>query len=714
MLNPDVVKNEKMIRAVIDKCLRKEIHPNTKPSIDFIYKILDDAYTNSVIYDVTDMRPAIMAFALNSSHQASYCIGLVSKMKFKSDVVNDDIPCDQEAPIVFFDVEVFPNLFIICWKKQGDNQSVIRMINPTPEDVKMLTKYRLIGFNNRNYDNHIIYARMMGYSNIELFNLSCAIVNKGSNAKFREAYNLSYTDVYDFSASTNKKSLKKWEIELGIKHHELGLPWDQPVPEELWTTVAEYCDDDVYATEAVFEYLKADWMTREILAKLAKGTVNDSTNSLCAKIVFGDDKHPQSKFIHPDLSELFPGYVFKNGKSTYMGVETGEGGYVYANPGCYGNVALLDIASMHPTSAECMNMFGPYTKRYSNIKKGRIAIKHKDYEEAARLLDYPIEELKACDNKALANGLKTVVNSAAGMSCASFDNPFRDPNNVDNIMQKRGALFMVTLKNEVEKRGFIVAHIKTDSIKIPDATKEIVDFVMDFGKRYGYTFEHEATYDKMCLVNNAVYIARKAKPEKCMTLYGYVPDENMPDEHNEVFKWTATGAQFAQPYLFKTLFSHENIEFEDLCETKSATTSLYLDLNETLPDVTCQEKELLKLQKKDPQSERIPELISEVAKGHAYKFIGKVGQFCPVVSGVGGGILVRENKGTYASVSGTKGYRFMETEKVKTLKLEESIDISYYRKFVDDAIDDISQYCNFDWFVSEVEYDKENNQIIPF
>ena len=35
----------------------------------------------------------------------------------------------------------------------------------------------------------------------------------------------------------------------------------------------------------------------------------------------------------------------------YRGEEVGEGGYVYSEPGMYGNVALLDIASMHPHSA---------------------------------------------------------------------------------------------------------------------------------------------------------------------------------------------------------------------------------------------------------------------------------------------------------------------------------------------------------------------------
>ena len=121
----------------------------------------------------------------------------------------------------------------------------------------------------------------MGYSNEQLYNLSQRIISGDRDAFFGEAYNLSYTDVYDYAAT--KQSLKKWEIELGIHHKELGLPWDQPVPEERWIEVAEYCDNDVIATEAVHEHLKADFTARQILADLAGGTVNDTTNSLTTR-----------------------------------------------------------------------------------------------------------------------------------------------------------------------------------------------------------------------------------------------------------------------------------------------------------------------------------------------------------------------------------------------------------------------------------------------
>ena len=192
------------------------------------------------------------------------------------------------------------------WKLEGENNPVVRMINPKPAEIEELMRYRLIGFNCRRYDNHILYARMMGYSNKQLYDLSQRIIsgNKGDKGIFfGEAFNVSYTDVYDFASAGNKKSLKKLEIEMGIHHQELGLPWDQPVPEELWPKVAEYCDNDVIATEAAFNYLSADWTARQILADLAGMTVNDTTNTLTTRIIFGQVRKPQNEFQYRNLAE---------------------------------------------------------------------------------------------------------------------------------------------------------------------------------------------------------------------------------------------------------------------------------------------------------------------------------------------------------------------------------------------------------------------------
>lgn len=709
MINFDAVKSEKSLRDLIKRNLNKEIHPGTKPSVDFIYKILEDSYDSGLKYDVTDLRPQILSFANNSTNQADYCVRLVSKMKFKSEEASEPSDNHSDEKLVFFDVEVFPNLFLVNWKYEGDENKCVRMINPTPQDIESLLKFKLVGFNCRRYDNHILYARYIGYDNKQLFNLSQRIINDSKNCLFSEAYSISYTDVYDFSSS--KQSLKKWEIELGIHHQELGLPWDQPVPEDKWIQVAEYCDNDVIATEKVFKHLKADWVARQILAKLSGLTVNDTTNQHSARIIFGNDQKPQEKFVYTDLSTMFPGYTFENGKSTYRGEITGEGGYVYAEPGMYGNVALLDVASMHPTSIEQLNLFGPYTKNFVEIKSARLLIKNKKIDKVRNMLNGALNEFlnsTEYDLSDLAYALKIVINMVYGMTSAKFDNKFRDPRNKDNIVAKRGALFMIDLKHAVQEKGFTVAHIKTDSIKIPDASQEIIDFVMEFGKKYGYTFEHEATYDKMCLVNDAVYIAKDKSTNS----------------------WSATGAQFAQPYVFKSLFSKEPILFEDMCETKNVSKgTLYLDMNEGYPDVSEYEnciatryfakhrenlspelsrKQRMLLDKYKDWSEE--KLIEEITTGHNYVFVGKVGQFCPIKPGCGGGELYRVADDKYYAATGTKGYRWLESEVVKSLNKEEDIDKRYYINLVDEAVSSISEFGDFEWFVSDEPYKTPQNK----
>lgn len=446
-------------------------------------------------------------------------------------------------------------------------------------------------------------------------------------------------------------------------------------------------------------------------------TTNSTTNALTTRIIFGEDRNPQSQFnyrfmgtidgeieaylIPPDDAcgspvdpeytlfdskhrPIFPGYKFEwitvdeKGKklekgywrSTYRGEEVGEGGYVYAEPGVYTNVALLDVASMHPSSIIAEELFGPiYTKRFADLVQARIFIKHKQYDKAkellgkrcAKYLDDPAQA------KALAGALKIAINSVYGLTSAKFDNPFRDKRNKDNIVAKRGALFMVNLKHEVQRRGFTVAHIKTDSIKIPNATPEIIQFVMDYGKLYGYNFEHEATYERMCLITKADYVAKYMTKEEAEKQYGYIPS----DLYDHGGEWTETGDWFMDSYLFKTLFTHEDITIDDMFEVNSVSTALYLDMNENL------------------------------SKGeHNYIFVGKCGAFCPVMDGCNGGELVRQNGDKFDSANGAKGYRWKEYEVVKELGLKNQINRDYYDKRTKAAKAEIENYIPFDLFVS--------------
>jgi hypothetical protein len=654
VLSADTVKSEKGLRDLIARNFRKEIHPGTKPSIDFIAKILDDSYASGLSYDVSDLRPKLVAFANNSTNQSLACLKVVQRMRFSSEavrpaaLVTPEVPNDDDRPVSFFDCEVYPNLFVVCWMYE-DSDTVVRMINPTPQDMEGLFKMKLVGFYNRRFDNHILYGRYMGYNNAQLYQLSQRLISNGTNATFAAAYSLSYADVWDFSSK--KQSLKKFEIELGIPHMEMDHPWDEDVPEELIHKVVEYCENDVRATKATWLDRRQDFVARQILAELSGLTVNDPTAKHTAQIIFEGDRNPQASFVYTDLSKEFEGYEFDAGKSTYMGEEVGEGGYVYAEPGMYENVALLDVASMHPTSIIKLNMFGEYTKNFKGLVDARLAIKNGDYQTAREMLGgklapYLEDEKQAKD---LSWALKIVINIVYGLTSATFDSPFRDKRNKDNIAAKRGALFMIDLTKYVQELGYKVVHVKTDSIKIANADEEIIDLVYAFGQKYGYTFEHESTYQKFCLVNDAVYIAKT--------------------QHGRDTEWYAVGAQFKVPYVFKTLFNGEPILATDLAETK------------------------------------------QVAKGHMYlhfstgpHFVGRTGRFIPVTeeSGVGGKLMRRFNDKDYA-VTGTKGYFWVESDAVKNGGMgftPEDIDTSYFERLVDEAKATIGKFGSFEEFAA--------------
>lgn len=681
VLTAKTVQSEKGLRDLIGRNLRKEINPSTKSSVDFIQKILEDAYLSGMAYDVTDLRTNVMAFANNSSNQPLECLKTVKKMRWKSDEQVEaahahagDAFFKQGAPrdarLVFFDVEVYPNLFVVCWMFE-DSDVVVEMINPTPQDIEGLLKLKLVGFNNRRYDNHILYARYMGYDNEQLYKLSQRIMEKSVGSMFGEAYNLSYADIYDFSSK--KQSLKKFEIELGLHHMELDIPWDEPVPEELWPKVVRYCVNDVMATKETFRSRFQDYVARQILADLSGLTVNDTTQKHTAKIIFGNDRNPQKSFVYTDLATEFPGYKFDpynvEQKSSYRGEDPGEGGYVYAEPGMYENVALLDVASMHPTSIITLNLFGEYTPKFEDLLNARLAIKHGDYATARTMLDgklapYLQDETAA---KELSYALKIVINIVYGLTSAKFDNAFRDIRNVDNIVAKRGALFMIDLKHFVQERGFTVAHIKTDSIKIPNATPEIIEEVTKFGEKYGYTFEHEATYDKFCLVNEAVYIAGKLDPDDSK------PNYNKDGVRVNKYKWYAVGAQFQHPYVYKTLFSNEDITFNDLSEAKSVVKgAMYLDFDA---------------------------VQKPMFNYRGMHFVGRTGLFVPVLTG--GGILYRVLDGNKYAVQGTKGYFWIEAEIAKSIDKEPELDIdmSYFENLANEAIKTINKFGDFEEFV---------------
>lgn len=624
----EIVWNEKKLREFVLRCLRKEHHGSTKPEIDFMFKVLNEAKDDNVEFDLSDLSEVIYKFAMSSTNQYEYCMHLfpsiplstIEKPEEKVWSRNEIIP-DEE--LIFFDIEVFSNLLLVCWKQYGlvmpedyfdrmvlSNNKYGYSFKGNKDDVNRLEQWReqhktkfavlfnpstslleymmtkpLVGFNNRKYDNHIVYSGYMGATTMDMYNQSQSIINNDGGT-VGGAYNISYADVYEFHDI--KQSLKKWEIELGIKHDESEFPWDRPLEEFNWVRVAEYCMNDVNATEAVFAHPKGQdaYTARKILCQLTDMPVNTKTQTLAEKFIFGDDPRPQDKFNWYNLAQEFPGYDFnkyRKPQSLYKGKEPSEGGYVSSKPGVYGvapsckdiidgttgrkkDIIYIDVDSMHPHSLIACNYFGPYTPKFAALVTCRMHIKNGRYEEAAHAFDDIDPTLSdklqpyltnPDTAKGLGHAMKIVINIIYGMTSAKYDNKFRDPRNVDNIVAKRGALFMMELEIQLTERGVDVIHVKTDSMKLTNYTDEDVQFAMDFAHQYGYNFSVECVFDRLALVNKAVLI-------------GHIPDE---EKHNG---WEAVGSQYAEPFVFKKLFSNEIIEEHDFAILKSVKSSIYL------------------------------------------------------------------------------------------------------------------------------------------
>lgn len=576
-----------------------------------------------------------------------------------------------------------------------------------------------MGFNNLGYDNHIAYGRMQGDDEMDCYKRSQGIIEKGDKrAKIWAANEISYGDIYEFLDT--KMSLKKWQIKLGIRHDEFEYDWTKPLPEHAWGRCAAYMLNDVTSEEELFKSKDGQdaWNARKILAEINGLSPNVKTQTQAEKFLFGDDPTPQDKFNWYDLAEEFPGYKFDKfkRKSEFMGEDPSEGGYVYAEPGVYENVVVLDVKSMHPHSYIAMNYFGPYTPKVEALVECRIDIKEGRTDSAMHRFDEVDPALseklrpyfEGSSVKGLAHALKIIVNIIYGMTSAPWPNKFKDPRNIDNCVAKRGALFMLMLKHEVQGKGYQVAHIKTDSIKIVNADDYIIEYCMQRARDFKYEFDHEHTYSRMALLNRATVIAEIGWPE------------------DEKGKWEAIGAQFGKktnPYVYKTLLSKEEVNEHDFFTTKEVKTAIYLDdqyigknaqiyasrtgreISRTQPSNVAQmiQSRWIKpryLLQRESQG-LTPAQLEEVKKRKIATELGlDYNEVDYIISNGFPDTIVDK----HVAVTGTTGYRW---ELASNYKGFDDIDMTYYHQLVHEAVNDVFAVGDGNIIFKGTKYERE-------
>ena len=304
VLSEKTVKDEQHLRNLIRKAVRKDIGPGTKTNVDFIKKVTDEAYDTGMSYDITDLKPAIIAFANGSSNQSQIALQVVTTIHWKSELVDETAVMEEQPdkPHVIYDVEVYPNLFIICWKHRGASEdSIVDMVNPSPQEVEYLvSNYRLEGF----YvitDGTTTTCCTRGCSDIP--------TSRCSNSHRRSSWVTGTTrsserrttcpTLIHGTTAVSRSRLKKFQIDLGLVHMESNIPWDEPVREEQIPQILKYCRNDVQTNDQVADDRAGDFKARQILAELSGLSVNHTTQSHTAKIIFGDDRNPQAQFQLP-------------------------------------------------------------------------------------------------------------------------------------------------------------------------------------------------------------------------------------------------------------------------------------------------------------------------------------------------------------------------------------------------------------------------------
>lgn len=225
-----------------------------------------------------------------------------------------------------YDIEVYPNLFLLGAKVPGTDKRVSFQISPLADDrVALATWMRdevdaMIGYNNLGYDYPVVHKlikELMTCSAQDavkaLFRYSSKIVK--SNRMYPIKYPLRrQIDLFKINHFDNKArmtSLKLLEFNLRLKVlQSLPYAFDKVLTREEIIAVIKYNHNDVDATELVYDQTKPDIVLRE---KMSEAYGIDFTN-------FNSTKMGEHILIKEIIDEMGDGVLYNE-------VPTANGGF---------------------------------------------------------------------------------------------------------------------------------------------------------------------------------------------------------------------------------------------------------------------------------------------------------------------------------------------------------------------------------------------------
>lgn len=399
----------------------------------------------------------------------------------------------HDALVVFKDMEKTPYLFF-----HNDFEGLLNFI----KDKK------LVGYNNYNYDDYILTKMIAGWSPEQLKKLNDKIINGEEFDKHLDQH-IDSIDCFQ-QIDVSMPSLKKIEGNMGkmIFESSVSFDIDRPLTEDEFLEVLDYCSYDVNTTIDVYKLREHSYFEskQRLLDMLGNDKADKwNTTTISANLLLDKPLNKWStlrideemlELVPPDVKDMWlqANSISSEIKKKSVTVSEFDNDIQFAWGGLHGahkrlkrveNVKLLDAVSMYPSIIINLEVLGPATKKYAEMKEKRIEIKHKD--------------------KPLSDALKLVLSSVYG----NLKNQYSTLNNPRAAMTVcvYGQIVLYELCKRLSSYATII-NINTDGVAFTADNDVYKSVAEEWQKEFGLVLEEEE-YDLFIQKDVNNYIAVK-------------------------------------------------------------------------------------------------------------------------------------------------------------------------------------------------------------
>lgn len=439
----------------------------------------------------------------------------------------DLFPLSDFGHLLYYDIEVFSDDCLIVFKNIKKtiiaeywlSDNVLTQVRGTAVNLSDLVEsHTLVGYNNHNYDDHILDLILTTGRNAIIKAENDNIINGTRNYPKFDMNTIDCTLEIEGGSNFIPPALKKIEACLSRSIEESPVPFDidRPLTDDEKRDVQFYCESDVDATIDVYKlryktYFEPKHSLIELLPDNSPSRRLEyykTKTSLVPDILLQDcDAPEQWKTYH--LGQKHDLYMstcpdsvrkmwdtdnpFEESKNNVTIDEFGCT-LVFGFGGLHGinndshefkNVKLLDVTSMYPSIMINLNVFGSATSRYKDIVERRKKIKHSD----------PV----------MQSALKLAINATSG--CLRYGKSKLYNPAVHRSICYYGQLSLYDLSKRLYNAGYTLINLNTDGVAFTgdgDAWKDIQKEWSDFWDLQLELTEYDYFYQRD--VNNYVAI----------------------------------------------------------------------------------------------------------------------------------------------------------------------------------------------------------------